>query len=170
MNTKRTFILAATAILGLVAAQQSGMLGGKTDPKPMVEVVHATRGDISIADGYMRTNGALAKNGAAFFTILNAGDSDDRLIAARADFASMVELHGHIKDGDVMLMRPKENGIPVGANGHAMLVRGGDHVMFMGLQEPVAEGSTITVTLIFEKAGEITVDLPVDSARAPAAM
>ena len=46
-----------------------------------------------------------------------------------------------------------------------MLKRGGDHVMFMGLTGPMNDGESVTVTLQFEKAGEITMDIPVDLKR-----
>ena len=47
------------------------------------------------------------------------------------------------------------------------LQRGGDHVMFMGLNQPFEDGSTISVTLVFEKSGEMTVEIPVDLNRNP---
>ena len=37
--------------------------------------------------------------------------------------------------------------------------------MFMGLAERPENGGSVTVTLIFEKAGEVTLDIPVDNAR-----
>ncbi len=48
-----------------------------------------------------------------------------------------------------------------------MLARGGDHVMFMGLNEVLTHGDTINVTLVFEKAGEVAVEIPVDLERKP---
>jgi copper(I)-binding protein len=48
-----------------------------------------------------------------------------------------------------------------------MLARGGDHVMFMGLNEPFADGDTVAVTLVFEHAGEVAVEIPVDLNRKP---
>jgi copper(I)-binding protein len=41
-------------------------------------------------------------------------------------------------------------------------------MMFMGLNQPLAEGETVQVTLTFEKAGEIIVDLPVAGSAADA--
>ncbi|MEO1154600.1 MAG: copper chaperone PCu(A)C, partial [Pseudomonadota bacterium] len=43
----------------------------------------------------------------------------------------------------------------------------GDHVMFMGLTGPFVDGETVEVTLTFEQAGDITVDIPVDLNRRP---
>ena len=38
---------------------------------------------------------------------------------------------------------------------------GGYHVMIIGLVNPLEVGQTIQITLVFEKAGEITIDVPV---------
>ena len=121
---------------------------------------------ITINDAYVRSAGPSAKTGAAFFGIMNNGDQDDRLIAAHTDIAKRAELHTHIQTDDgVMQMREVKAGFPVEAGGVHMLARGGDHVMLMGLTRPMLQGDTITVTLTFEKAGDITVDIPVDLKR-----
>ncbi|NVO28304.1 copper chaperone PCu(A)C [Donghicola sp. C2-DW-16] len=122
--------------------------------------------EITVTDAYARAASANAKSGAAFFVIQNTGTEDDQLIDARSDVAAKVELHTHIADGNgVMQMRRDEDGFPVPANGTHALARGGDHVMFMGLKEPFDQGKIIHVTLVFEKAGEIEVDIPVDLER-----
>ena len=68
----------------------------------------------------------------------------------------------------IMKMRPVEGGIAVPAEGMAELKPGGLHVMLLGLAAPLAEGATIPVTLTFEKAGAITVEVPVMKAGATA--
>jgi copper(I)-binding protein len=45
------------------------------------------------------------------------------------------------------------------------LVRGGEHIMFMGLKEPFENGKIIPVTLLFEKAGEVNIKVVVDQKR-----
>ena len=126
----------------------------------------AFAGDIMIHDAYARSAGKMAKAGAAFMHIMNGGSTDDRLIAARSDVSVKVELHTHIEDANgVMRMVEVEDGIAVPAGGMAMLQRGGDHVMFMGITEPFEQGKTIPVTLVFENAGEIEVMIPVDLER-----
>ncbi len=123
---------------------------------------------IVIEDPYARAAGKGAMAGAAFMTIVNAGDEDDRLIAARSDISKRVELHTHIEDdAGVMRMVEVEEGFPIAAGETHMLKRGGDHVMFMGLHGNMEHGTTVTVTLVFEKAGEMTVEIPVDLERKP---
>jgi copper(I)-binding protein len=95
--------------------------------------------------------------------ILNTGDIDDRLIAAEADISMRVELHTHVETADgVMQMREVEDGFVVPAGRGRVLQRGGDHVMFMGLKGPMEQGATVPVTLIFENAGAVAVEIPVD--------
>lgn len=127
--------------------------------------------EIAIKDAYAISSGMMASAGAAFFAIENSGDEDDRLIDAQAGVAKKVELHTHvISDDGVAKMMQVEEGFAVPAHGMHMLQRGGDHVMFMGLNTPFADGTMIPLTLVFEKAGTIEVEVPVDAARAKAAM
>ena len=121
---------------------------------------------ITITDAYAIAASPMAKAGAAFFVIENLTDTDDRLIDARSDVAMKVELHTHIAgDGGMMQMVHVPEGFAVPAGGSHALQRGGDHVMFMGLTRGLAEGDTVAVTLVFEKAGEIEIEVPVDLSR-----
>lgn len=123
---------------------------------------------IHVGDAYARASSPSAKAGAMFLEVMNKGDTDDRLIAATSDVAQRVELHTHREDADgVMRMLEIEDGIPVPAGGMALLERGGDHVMLMGLNRPLNDGDTVTVTLSFETAGDVTVEVPVDLKRKP---
>lgn len=131
-----------------------------------LSLTSAALADIEVVDPYARSSGAMAMAGAAFMEIRNTGDEDDRLIAARAGVSEKVELHTHIEaDNGVMQMREVEGGFSVPAGGSHMLQRGGDHVMFLGLTTTFEQGMNIPLTLVFEKAGEITVDVPVDLQR-----
>lgn len=126
--------------------------------------------DIVVKDPYARSSGMKAKAGAAFMILHNDGEEDDRLVAASADVAKRVELHTHIADENgVMKMREVEGGIDVPAGGMTVLKRGGLHVMFMGLTAPMEQGAVFPLTLSFEKAGDIVVEVPVDLARKPMA-
>lgn len=129
-----------------------------------------TNPSIMIKDPYIRSASKSAPTGAAFMEIMNRGDQDDRLVGARSDIAAKVELHTHIEgENGVMQMRQIEGGINIPAGGIHRLARGGDHVMFMGLKQPFQQGETVPVTLTFEKAGDVVVEIPVDLTRKPMA-
>jgi copper(I)-binding protein len=64
------------------------------------------------------------------------------------------------KDG-VMTMRPVEGGLVIAPGQTVALAPGGYHLMLMGLKEPLQQGRPVGVTLEFEKAGKVAVDLDV---------
>lgn len=126
----------------------------------------AFAGDITITDSYARAASPAAKTGAAFLMIENAGP-DDRLVDARSPAAARVELHTHIEEDGVMRMRHVEDGFALPTGGKIMMKRGGDHVMFMGLTGPFEQGASVPLTLVFESAGEMEIEVPVDLERMP---
>ncbi|MEM9010438.1 MAG: copper chaperone PCu(A)C [Pseudomonadota bacterium] len=125
----------------------------------------AIAGGIMIEEPYARASFPGAANGAAFMRIMNHTGEDDRLIGAESDISERVELHTHVMDGDVARMVEDEDGFEVTTGDGAHLTRGGDHIMFIGLKEPLEQDATVTVNLIFEKAGRVEVTVPVDFER-----
>lgn len=135
---------------------------------PALAMDDAKTGAIMVMDPYARVSSPVAKSGAAFMQIMNNAAENDRLVSATSPAAARVELHTHIDDGNgVMLMREVEGGMAIPAGKTHTLARGGDHVMFMGLTESWAQGDSVPVTLVFENAGEIMLEIPVDLQRKP---
>jgi copper(I)-binding protein len=95
-----------------------------------------------------------------FLTLANTG-ADDRLMTATSPRAGRVELHEMMMEGDVMKMRAIEGGIALPAGATVELKPGGLHIMFFDIAERFEEGQTVPVTLTFEKAGAVTLELPV---------
>lgn len=118
---------------------------------------------ITVTDAYARSASPVAKSGAGFLVIENHSGHDDQLIGVSSPAAKLVQLHTHEQNSEgVMKMRHVEDGFALPDNGMIMMQRGGDHVMFMGLTQPFEQGDMIPLTLIFEEAGEIAVEIPVD--------
>ncbi|QNM98325.1 copper chaperone PCu(A)C [Chitinimonas koreensis] len=100
-------------------------------------------------------------NGAVYLKINNAGGQPDALVAASVGALARAELHAHLNENGVMKMRPVER-VAVPAKGSALLKPGGDHVMLIGLKRPLKEGDKLPLTLRFEKAGEVKVEIKVE--------
>ncbi|HEY0213475.1 MAG TPA: copper chaperone PCu(A)C [Paenirhodobacter sp.] len=96
-----------------------------------------------------------------FVTITNTGSQDDRLTGGTAAFARDVQVHEMAMQGEVMQMRPKPDGLLIPAGQTVTLKPGGDHLMFLQLNRPLRQGVTETVTLTFQNAGSVDVDMPV---------
>ena len=120
-------------------------------------------GALQIDHPWTRATAATAKTGGGFLTIVNKGNTPDRLIAARSPASMKVEIHEMKMDGQVMRMRELEKGLEIPAGATVTLKPGGYHIMFMELKAPLAKDTKVPVTLVFEKAGSIDVDLKVEA-------
>lgn len=131
----------------------------------------AAHDGMRIEDPYARVMGASAKAGAVFMTLLNHSLDDDRLIGVTTDAAERAELHAHsMEENGVMKMGEVKEGFPIAGMETHLLDRGGNHIMLLGLTRTLKQGDIITLTLTFERSGEMIIDVPVDNDRAPEAM
>lgn len=121
-------------------------------------------GDIMIHDGWARASIGSAPNSAAYMTLVTEGADVDRLVAASTPAADRAELHTHLMEDGVAKMRQVE-AIEVAPGEATPLKPGGLHIMLMDLKGELAEGTSLPVTLTFENAGEVTLELPVRDLR-----
>lgn len=128
---------------------------------------HAQPGAIRVEKPYARATAPGAAVGGGYATIVNAGASTDRLVAASSPASARMEVHEMKMEGNVMNMR-EVKGIDVPAGGRIELKPGGYHLMFMELKQPLKQGDKVPVTLKFEKAGELKVELDVQGMAAGA--
>lgn len=120
----------------------------------------AKLGDLVVVAPWARATIGQVKNGAAYLTVANHGAAADRLLAVSTPVAAQAELHGHTMQDGVMKMRPVE-AIEIGPMQATALQPGGHHVMLMGLENPLVEGATFLLTLTFETAGSLEVEVRV---------
>ena len=120
-------------------------------------------GAIEIEHPWARATADGAANGAAYMVLKNEGKTADRLVSVATPAAAKVELHAHIDDNGVMRMR-EVGAIDLGADATVKLAPGGLHVMLLGLKEPLKKGKAFPLTLTFEKAGSVTVQVAVQGA------
>lgn len=133
----------------------------------LAEAAEFTVGEIRVEQPWARASATkAAKAGAAYFTLVNLGDEADRLTGVATPRARMASLHHSVMDQGVMKMLPVA-AIEVSPGEPAVLRPGGLHVMLMGLKAPLVEGETFTLTLTFEKAGSVEIEVTIQG---PAAM
>ena len=127
-------------------------------------------GAIEIGQPWTRATPPTAESGGGYLMLKNTGTTPDRLIAVKSLAADKVEIHEMKMDGNIMRMREVEKGIEIPPGATVELKPGGFHVMFMGLKAPFAKEAKVPLTLVFEKAGSIDVDLMVQAMGALAPM
>ena len=121
---------------------------------------------VEVDDPWVRPTPPRAKLAAGYLAILNRAAQPDRLVGASSPAAARVEMHVHIKDGEILRMRQvKELRIP--ANGKFELRPAGAHLMFVDIRRPLREGEKVAVTLDFERAGKLTVEFRVGQPSRP---
>lgn len=110
---------------------------------------------------------SMARNGAAYITIVNTAAQPDKLIQVTSPRSGKVEMHTMTMDGDIMRMR-EVSAIDVPSNGKVVMTPGkGLHIMLVGLNGPLNDGENFPMTLLFERSGKVEVNVPVE--KAPAA-
>lgn len=165
MKTSYSPILSFVLIIVLAACSSS--------VTPAIEIswawVRAVAGDGLPGQGAMMTpevgnmsHTEQGMNSAAYLRIKNRGGAD-RLLRVESNIAQAVELHESMMENDIMTMRPVSF-IEIPAGGEVELKPGGLHIMLIGLNEALMPGAKVQLTLVFEKAGNLTVEAEV---RAP---
>jgi copper(I)-binding protein len=146
MNAFRT--LGASAILAVLWSSTAGAHDYKL-------------GTLEIGHPWARATPPTAPAGGGYLTITNKGTGPDRLISVKSPAADMVQVHEMKMEGNVMRMRELDGGLAIPPGATVALAPGGLHLMMMGLKAPLKQGERVPVTLVFEKAGTIDVELAI---------
>lgn len=127
---------------------------------------HDTKlGDLVIGQPWARATPGAATTGVVYLKIENGGPQDDRLVAASTPTAGKAGLHVHAMDNGVAAMREVE-AIDLAAHATVELKPGGLHIMLMDLKQPLREHDGFPLTLTFERAGSVEVEVQVGKAGA----
>jgi copper(I)-binding protein len=119
------------------------------------------KGPIKIEQPWTRATPGGAKVGGGFMKITNTGTTADRLTSIKTDISNAVEIHEMKMADGVMKMRALGKPLEIGPGQTVELKPGGYHAMLVGLKQPIVKGKPVKVTLVFEKAGEVEVELAV---------
>jgi len=118
---------------------------------------------ITIEQPWSRATPAGAMTGAVYMTLDNKSGTLDRLTGASSDVADKLQIHEMKVENGVMQMREVRDGLPIPVGGSVVFKPGSYHVMLIGLKKPLTAGEKFSMTLTFEKAGNISVTVPVQA-------
>lgn len=127
----------------------------------------AQTGQLEVSNAWARATPAKTENGIAYLTIRSS--TPDRLVSVSSPVAKKAELNTMEMSGMVMKMRPLAS-LDIPAGQPVTLKPSGEHIMLLGLDGPLREGQSFSLTLTFEKAGarEVTVTVEKPGAAGPA--
>ncbi len=101
-----------------------------------------------------------ARPSVAYLTIVNRGQRLDRLLAASSPIAGKVIIHESTMSNGIMSMRHR-NSLTIHSGKSVVLKPGGLHLMLSQLTKPLREGDRFELKLRFQRAGTITICVPV---------
>jgi hypothetical protein len=129
-------------------------------------------GAIAIGHPFATPSIAGTSNGAAYFASLeNTGDKPDRLVRASTPAAARVEIHTMGVDAQGVMRMREIDGVVLAPKAKLLMRAGsGVHLMLMGLKAPLKEGDSFPMTLQFEHAGTVQVDVKVGRPKPDGAM
>lgn len=145
------FFAAIALTLGAILASAPGVLAN----------------DVMVISAFARASATPnASTAAAYLTLTNHGSQVDRLTAVSTEAADMAHLHGTTTSASGVISMGSLAALEIGPGQTVVMQPAGTHIMLMGLKAPLKKGSTLTLVLTFEKAGKLTVEVPVGSVAA----
>lgn len=123
-----------------------GLVWGKGKP--------VSKSSLTIADQWVKA--ADSGMSAAFGVITNPTNKPVRLVGASTPDSTFVQLHEVVSKDGAMVMQQKPKGLVIPAKGSVMLKPGGDHIMLMGLKDPIKAGDMVKFTLTAADGSQLT--------------
>lgn len=121
-----------------------------------------TVGDLEFIHPHIPQPAASAKTAGGYMAIVNNGAEADSLIGIETDIAAKAEVHESKVGADGVGTMEPVAALEIPAGETVSLERGGYHIMLMGLKAKLTEGEMRKMTLIFEKAGRVEIDVMID--------
>lgn len=146
----KAFLFLCCALLALPVLAES-----PANARPAVVV----SGSPVVADAWISEAPPVAKNNAAYITVQN-GNVRDALVGVESPASAKAELHQMSVAGGIMRMQrlPRIN---LAANERLVFGPGGRHIMLIDMKQPLKAGDKVPLTLVFRKAGRVTVEAEV---------
>lgn len=117
---------------------------------------------VSVENPFARAAAPGMSMSGAFMTFVNHDEVEHFVVDAGSDIAKHVELHMHVKEKGMMRMRRVAH-FHLKPGQKKVLKPGGLHIMLMGLTQPLTEGMTINIELVFSDGSRKSVEVPVKS-------
>ena len=136
-------LVSAAALLMLAACNS-----GEKAPEPGAPTV-------AVADALCRPTPKGRQTTGCYMTL--TASADDRLVSAESPQAKYVQIHESRMESNMMMMQQMRDGMPLAAGQATALAPGGNHLMLLGVEEPLVTGGTVTLKLTFATAAPVEV-------------
>ena len=147
----------ALPVLALLILACGGASEGHDQTTPVADTAPA--GTITVTDAVasLMPGGDQA---AVYLRVINNTEQDDQLLSAETRAAGSTGICDTVTEGDLVRIETRAEGFPVGAGDTLTLTSGGKHIMLWQLDPVLAQRASLALTLRFQRAEPITVDVP----------
>jgi len=115
---------------------------------------------ISVTNAWARATPPGMNTSAAYLAITNRGTRADVLIGASSPLAAGVQIHRPSMEGGMSRMRPAGE-IAIAPGATIQIEPSGLHMMLVGLNGPLVEGTSIPLTLRFRNASDLNMQVAI---------
>jgi copper(I)-binding protein len=155
MHPIRLAVLFGAVLLGVGLAVLFGATSGATQVSS--SKIAARVGPLEVINAFL-PNPASPSVAAIYLTVKNTGSRPDELVSASSPISAHSMLMKENAHGSTMGMLAE---LRIPAHGQASLKPGRDHLMLEQPKMKFKVGRTVLVTLRFERAGSVTLKVPV---------
>lgn len=117
--------------------------------------------DVVVEGAWSRASIGVNRPGAAYLTLRNAGSEAATLTGLATPLALVPEIHETTTNAEGVSSMAPAGEITIAPGESVALLPGGLHAMLMKLQEPMTEGESFLLTVMFSDGGELTVEVPI---------
>ena len=116
---------------------------------------------LTVHNAWMRPT-AQGENGAVYFVLQNNSGASDELVSASSSVAESVEIHesSMVEGTDVMQMQQVFS-VPLDRGSQTVFEPGGFHVMLVHVNQPLAVGDHLELTLHFKNHADLPLTVAV---------
>ena len=114
--------------------------------------------EIQVTRAWSRATVGDGGNGVVYLTIENTSAQVERIVAVSTPVAKRASVHETVHRDGMMQMVPTPS-LEIAPASRLELKPGGLHVMLMGLRAPIVQGSRFPLTIRFERAGLVRVEV-----------
>ena len=118
----------------------------------------AAESTINVEKAWARATTSVGATGVVYLSLTDMGPAADRLIGVATSVATHADMHIMVMEGNVMQMRPVD-AVDVKPGERIQFKPNGLHIMLTDLKQPLTRGERFPVTLDFEKAGKVDVEV-----------
>jgi len=140
--------------------KQSLLLAVLLSPALFAQAHDYSVGELQIEHPWSREMPPSAPSAAAYFVVHNQGAEADRLLGVQTPVAGTAELH-QVTHADGLMKMQQVSSVEIPAGGAATFAPMGYHVMLFNLKQSLRDGERFPLTLTFEKAGAVEVEVAV---------